>query len=87
MASAARTRHLRERSAVSLTLYEGSDLAIIVHGEASVLAQDHPDFEALEDVFRESGGGSVLDWGEGVYLRVEAEKLYTFARYPERFPE
>ena len=87
IASAARTRHLRRRPAVSLTLYEGSDLAIIVHGEASVLAQDHPDFEALEDVFRESGGGSVLDWGEGVYLRVEAEKLYTFARHPERFPE
>ena len=47
---------------------------------------DHPDFQRLEDVFRASGCGSVLDWGEGVYLRVEAEKLFTFARYPERFP-
>ena len=82
--TSARTRHLAKRPAASLTLYEGNDLAFIVHGRAEVLGRDHPDFPLLEEVFREFGGGSVLDWGEGVYLRVEAEKLFTFVRHPER---
>ena len=86
VSSAARTRHLMERPAVSLTYYEGNNLAIIVHGRAVVIDPGHPDFGALEEVFRETGGGSVLEWGEGLYLRVEAEKLYTFARHPELFP-
>ena len=86
VATAARTRHLTERPAVSLTYYEGGDLAILVHGRAEVLYPHHPDFEVLDEILREVGGGSVLGWGEGVYLRVEAQTLYTFARYPERFP-
>lgn len=86
VATAARTRHLARRPTVSLTLHEGNDLAIIAHGKAGVLRPDHPDFPVLEEILRESGGGSVLEWGEGVYVRVEAEKLYTFARYPGRFP-
>ena len=86
VATAARTRHLVQRPAASLTLYEGDDLAVIVHGRAEVLGPDHPDFPALEEAFRGSGGGSVLEWGEDVYVRVEAEKYYTFARHPGRFP-
>ena len=85
VATAARTRHLVQRPATSLTLYEGDDLAVIVHGKAEVLDQDHPDFPPLEEALRASGGGSVLQWGEGVYLRVKAEKLYTFARHPGQF--
>jgi uncharacterized pyridoxamine 5'-phosphate oxidase family protein len=86
VASAARTRHLPERPDVSLTYYESSDPAIIVHGRALVIDPDHPDFEALEKILHETGGGSVLEWGEGLYLRVVAERLFTFARYPERLP-
>ena len=85
VATAARTRHLTQRPAASLTIYEDDDLAVIVHGRAEVLGPDHADFPTLEELFRESGGGSVLDWGEGVYVRIKAEKLYTFVRYPDRF--
>ena len=74
-----------QRPAVSLTLHEGGDLAIIAHGKAGVLRPGDPVFSALEEVFLESAGRSVLQWGEGVYLRVEAERLYTFARHPGRF--
>jgi hypothetical protein len=35
---------------------------------------------------RAASGSSVNDWGEGVYLRVEAETLVTYARYPDQFP-
>lgn len=86
VATAARTRHLMKRPAVSLTHAVGIDLALIVHGRATILRPDHADFEQLEAMQRESNGEGVLEWGEGVYLRVEAERFYTFARYPEQFP-
>ena len=87
VATSARARHVAERPAVSLTHYSGNDLAIIAHGRATVLSPDHPDFGTLEEVFVASGGEGVLNWGEGVYLRVEAERLYTFARHPQRLLE
>ena len=86
VATSARARHAAERPAVSLTHYSGNDLAIIAHGRATVLSPDHPDFAILEEVFVASGGEGVLTWGEGVYLRVEAERFYTFARHPDRLP-
>jgi hypothetical protein len=48
---------------------------------AEPLSPDHPDFGELDALEREHAGVSVLDWGEGVYLRVEAAALYTFARH------
>jgi len=86
VATAARTRHLVQRPAVGPALHEGANLAVVVHGRAEVLGPDHTDFPALEETFGGAGGGSVLEWREGVYVRVEAEKLYTFARHPGRFP-
>ena len=74
------------RPAVSLTHYVGNDLAIIAHGTATVIPAEHADFAALETMQRAASGSSVHDWGEGVYLRVEAETLVTYARYPEQFP-
>ncbi|MCA1667352.1 MAG: pyridoxamine 5'-phosphate oxidase family protein [Thermomicrobia bacterium] len=84
--TAARTRMVMKRPAVSLTHYTGNDLAIIAHGNATLIPTDHADFAALEEMQRVSSGSSVRDWGEGVYLRVEAETLVTFARYPDQFP-
>ncbi|MHB8648009.1 MAG: pyridoxamine 5'-phosphate oxidase family protein [Thermomicrobiales bacterium] len=86
VATAARTRMVTARPAVSLTHFVGDDLAIIVHGSATVIPVDHADFAALEAMQRAASGSSVHDWGEGVYLRVEAATLVTFARYPEQFP-
>lgn len=86
VATAARTRMVMARPAVSLTHFVGDDLAIIAHGSATVIPVDHADFAALEAMHREANGQSVRDWGEGAYLRVEAETLVTFARYPDQFP-
>ena len=88
VASAARARHVAARPAVSLTLYDGNDLAIIAHGQATIISADDPDFATLEALQREANGTSVRDWGDdGVYLRVIAIALYTYAREPERYPE
>lgn len=80
--AAARTRHARARAAVSLTYFAGNDVAIIAHGTADVIDADHSDFAALEALHRALAGTSVRAWGEGVFLRVTPEVLYTYAREP-----
>jgi hypothetical protein len=86
VATAARTRHLRARPAVSLTHYAGNDLAVLVHGRASIVTPAESLFGELDAYHREhTGGQGVSDWGEGVFLRIEPDVLYTYARYPEQF--
>ena len=86
VATAVRARHVAARPAVSLTLYDGNDLAIIAHGQATIIADDDPDFAALERLQRDADGTSVRNWGDGVFLRVTATALYTYARQPDRYP-
>jgi Pyridoxamine 5'-phosphate oxidase len=81
----ARVRHVRRRPGVSLTRFDGIDFAVIVHGEAAVLGEEDPVFATLEGIHRELTGSTVLDWGTGAFIRVEAYAFYTFARYPDQF--
>jgi hypothetical protein len=46
---------LKKRPAVSLTYYEGNDLAVIVHGRAVALGPDNPSFAELDALQREHG--------------------------------
>ena len=85
VAYAIRTLHVTHRPAISFTLYQGNDLAIIVHGNAKVIRSDDAFFADLEAFQHECTGSSVQEWGEGVFLQIEPQTLYTFARYPERF--
>ena len=86
VATAARARHVAARPAISLTYYEGNDLAILAHGHATTVTPDAVTFTDLEEIQRASEGSSVREWGEGIYMLVEAETLFTYARHPERFP-
>src|SRR5258708_37011336 len=47
-ATAARTRHVMKRPAVSLTLFRENELAIIRHGYATLNSPAHADFQNLE---------------------------------------
>jgi Pyridoxamine 5'-phosphate oxidase len=86
VAQAARARHLAARPAASLTYFEGTDLAVIAHGSATIIDAAHPDFAELDELQVQSGGGSVREWsGDGVYLRVDADRVFTYAREPERY--
>ena len=87
VASALRTRHVLPRPAISFTLYQGNDVAVIVHGAATVIRLDDADFVALEAFQREMSGSSVQEWGEGVFLHIIPRTIYTYARFPARFPE
>src|SRR6266571_4761148 len=75
-ATAARTRHVMKRPAVSLTLFRENELAIIVHGYAAIISPDHADFEALENLLYASTYTKAGEWGEGVYLHIQAEAIY-----------
>ncbi len=84
VATATRTRHVMKRPAVSLTLFRENELAIIVHGSAAVISPDHADFETLETLLYTYTHTKAGEWGEGVYLRIQAEAIYTYNRHPHR---
>jgi len=84
VATAARTRHVEKRPAVSLTLIQGDGLAVIVHGSATILTPDHADFAILEDLLYASRHTKAGEWGAGVYLHVHADAIYTYNRHPHR---
>src|SRR6266480_2708879 len=84
VATPARTRHVMKRPAISLTLFRENELAIIVHGYATVISPDREDFEALENLLYASTHTKAGEWGEGVYLHIQAEAIYTYNRHPHR---
>jgi N-acetylglutamate synthase-like GNAT family acetyltransferase/uncharacterized pyridoxamine 5'-phosphate oxidase family protein len=84
VATAARTRHVMKQPAISLTLFRENELAILVHGYATVISRDHEDFETLENLLYASTHTKAGEWGEGVYLHIQAEAIYTYNRHPHR---
>jgi hypothetical protein len=77
------TKHLAQRPGASLTYFEGTDLAVVAHGHATIVGEDDPAFAELDALQVESAGESVRDWrGHGVYLHLRPAKLFTFARDP-----
>ena len=84
VATAARSRHVMKRPAVSLTLFRENELAIIVHGYAAIIPPDHTDFATLENLLYASTHIKAGEWGEGIYLHIQAEAIYTYNRHPHR---
>jgi hypothetical protein len=81
VAQAARTRHLVARPAASLTYFEGTSMAVVVHGHVAVIDADDPAFAELDALQVQCGNESVNEWqGDGVYLRLDADRLFTYAR-------
>lgn len=84
--TAARATHVRSRPAVSLTHWVSDVVSIIGHGSAAQLPPEHPDVAALDQIYRPPWWLAVRERQEGIYLRVEAAVLYTWAREPGEFP-
>jgi hypothetical protein len=86
VAQATRARHIATRPVASLTYFEATDLAVIAHGQATIVDAAHPDFAELDQLQVACGNRSLHDWpGDGVYLRLEPTSLFTFARDPARY--
>ena len=83
--TAARYRLALRRADVSLTLFEGIDLAIIVHGSARAVHMGEPAFERADAALTAAGQSSPTTWGapgDGCYLAVEPQTILTYTRFP-----
>ena len=61
-------------------------LAVIAHGQVSVLRDGDPAFDELDELQVQAGRKSPRGWsGDGVYLRLVAATLFTYAREPGRY--
>src|SRR5579884_502362 len=86
VANAARTKHVLKRPSVSLAHFQNNDLAIIVHGQAEIITPEHAGFSILEELQRTYTHTSVREWGDGVFLKILANVIYTCIRSPEKYP-
>jgi hypothetical protein len=78
---AMRAVHLRARPAVSGSVTHGEEFAVIVHGRAVEFEFDTPEQEALRGYYREVYGEGWEGFRRGnPYWRIEAERLFAFAR-------
>ncbi len=80
-----RFRHLRQRPQVSATHLPGEELAVSVHGRATILDMTAPEQEgfrkALHDVYSPRYGAEWLESmiAEGaLYARIDAERIVVF---------
>jgi hypothetical protein len=81
VAQAARARHLARRPGVSVTYYEGRSMAVIVHGQAGMVTPGEEPFDEIEEIRLAEGGESLLGWsGDPIFLRVEPDVIYTYAK-------
>jgi Pyridoxamine 5'-phosphate oxidase len=87
VAQAARARHLARRPGASLTYFEDTGLAVIVHGRATIIDVDAPAFAELDEIQVSSGNQSPLEWeGDAIYLKIEPGTMFTYARAPRAHP-
>lgn len=76
-----RARNIRERPAVSGSVAHGEELGLIVHGRAVEFDFDAPEQEPLRGYYRDVYGKGWDGFRRGnPYWRIEAERLYAFAR-------
>jgi hypothetical protein len=85
-ATSSRVRHATARPEISLTHYVDVDAAIIAHGVAVLVGSQHPDFAALNARYPAEWFQQLCERGDGVYLRLDARALFTYARDPAAFP-
>lgn len=85
--TAARIKHIARRPAVSLTHWSSGDIAIIVHGTATVLDAGHADFPELEKLYHASWWRPVRAQGDGVYVRVTADRMFAWADDVANYPD
>jgi pyridoxine/pyridoxamine 5'-phosphate oxidase len=81
VAQSARARNLAKRPGASLTYYEGTELAVIVHGQAASIGEHAPTFDELDEIQTSTGQQSPREWeGDAIYLKISAATMYTYAR-------
>jgi hypothetical protein len=82
-----RIRGLRKRPRASIAYFEGEKFLINAHGPVVLMFKGHPDVGEIDDTFKKHYGSSAFDWSdEGVYVRLDADRFFTYSRTPKGFP-
>jgi hypothetical protein len=79
--SSVRYRHLLSRPAVSAAHTRGEELAVIVHGSASMVDVDAPEHAGFRSYLIETYGPDWEDWApsqNAFYARIDAKSMFTF---------
>jgi hypothetical protein len=78
-AASVRFGHLRERPQVSASHTRGEELAVIVHGTATLIEAGDPAHAGFADYYREVYGSGWEEWDLPVqFARIDATRLYTY---------
>ena len=80
-------RHLERDARCSLLYMETEDFGVTVHGRAELIPEHHRDADALAAVWTGIYESSPYSWGEVVLARIHADRMWTYASDPSRFPE
>jgi hypothetical protein len=82
-----RIRGLQKRPRASIAYFEGERFLINAHGNALLMFKGHEEVGEIDEIFREHYGGSAFDWSDdGVYVRLDADRFFTYSRTPKDFP-
>jgi uncharacterized Zn-binding protein involved in type VI secretion len=83
---AVRIRGLQKRPRASVAYFEGERFLINAHGPVELMFKDHPGVSEIDAIFLDHYGSSAFDWSDdGVYVRVDADRFYTYSRTPDAF--
>jgi hypothetical protein len=84
---AIRINGLRKRPRASIAFFEGERFLINAHGPVVLMFKGHPEVGEIDAQFKLHYGGSAFDWSdEGVYVRLDADRFFTYSRTPKDFP-
>lgn len=82
-----RIRGLRKRPRASIAYFEGEKFLINAHGPVTLMFKGHRSVREIDGIFEAHYGGSAFDWSdEGVYVRLDADRFFTYSRTPKKFP-
>lgn len=83
-----RIGHLRRQPAISACHVAGDDIAIVVHGRATLFGPAQPEGEEMRAHFTKYYGSDPYSWpgGNTAWVRIDPEIMTAFAMDPSKFP-
>ncbi len=82
-----RIKGLRKRPRASIAYFDGEKFLINAHGPVVLMFKGHPDVDEIDETFKKHYSSSAFDWSdEGVYVRLDADRFFTYSRTPQEFP-
>jgi len=82
-----RINGLRKRARASIAYFDGERFLINAHGPVELMFKGHPEVDEIDAIFDRHYGSSAFDWSdEGVYVRLDADRFFTYSRTPQEFP-